>query len=450
MTTMYKYGWRPDIKDPINDIPYKLSGNKLPPMMDLRPKMPAVYDQGQLGCHDDKTEVLTNKGWMLFSKVSNEEELATVNPIDGKLYFEKPEKLFSFFYDGEMYLCDGRKKNFCVTPNHKMIIRKWNEGERTLSNDYTFVEIDKIGWYSGLLVSTVTINKNIQTITIKGVDHKRKSYREDTHVDANDYLRLLGIYLSDGTMCPSFHHYKIQIAGVDGRKDQYRKELFARLGINTCNLKDRYTFEDKRIFLMLKSYGLLGVKAPQKYVPDFVFSLGKENIEAFLEGFFNGDGCEQDGLKNYYTSSVQLANDLQRLLILSGSWGTLTKREPRESIIRGRLIFGKNPEHRVSQWKSPNLSIDKNEDLEVVNYSGMVYCAEINPYHTLITRREGKVLISGNSCTANGIAGAIEYNFKIMNHPDFMPSRLFIYYNEREKVQTNLLCWFQTFYPTYQ
>lgn len=35
------------------------------------------------------------------------------------------------------------------------------------------------------------------------------------------------------------------------------------------------------------------------------------------------------------------------------------------------------------------------------------------------------------SCTANAIAGAIEYDFRKQNRPIWTPSRLFIYYNER-------------------
>ena len=35
------------------------------------------------------------------------------------------------------------------------------------------------------------------------------------------------------------------------------------------------------------------------------------------------------------------------------------------------------------------------------------------------------------SCTANAIAGAMEFDRKKQNLPDFVPSRLFIYYNER-------------------
>jgi C1A family cysteine protease len=36
------------------------------------------------------------------------------------------------------------------------------------------------------------------------------------------------------------------------------------------------------------------------------------------------------------------------------------------------------------------------------------------------------------SCTANGIAGAIEFDQQKQGNPEFTPSRLFIYYNERE------------------
>lgn len=35
------------------------------------------------------------------------------------------------------------------------------------------------------------------------------------------------------------------------------------------------------------------------------------------------------------------------------------------------------------------------------------------------------------SCTANAIAAAYEYEMKLQGLPDFMPSRLFLYYNER-------------------
>lgn len=40
------------------------------------------------------------------------------------------------------------------------------------------------------------------------------------------------------------------------------------------------------------------------------------------------------------------------------------------------------------------------------------------------------------SCTANCLAGAFEFDLKKQQKPDYMPSRLFIYYNERVLINT--------------
>lgn len=40
------------------------------------------------------------------------------------------------------------------------------------------------------------------------------------------------------------------------------------------------------------------------------------------------------------------------------------------------------------------------------------------------------------SCTANALSGAYEFDLKKQQKPDFMPSRLFIYYNERVLINT--------------
>lgn len=48
INSLYKYGLRPDRKDP-RDFIYKPAITKLPKNVDLRPQFPMVYDQGQLG-----------------------------------------------------------------------------------------------------------------------------------------------------------------------------------------------------------------------------------------------------------------------------------------------------------------------------------------------------------------------------------------------------------------
>ena len=93
---------------------------------------------------------------------------------------------------------------------------------------------------------------------------------------------------------------------------------------------------------------------------------------------------------------------MQLLIFLSGKYSTITERPPKKSIIRGKEIIGKYPEYRISECEKINLSIDKKEHIRTTEYNGNVYCAEVPTYHTLVTRRNRKILISGN-CT--GFAG---------------------------------------------
>ena len=40
--------------------------------------------------------------------------------------------------------------DFKVTPNHKMVVRKFISSTNKLSDNYSFVDADKLGWWVGL------------------------------------------------------------------------------------------------------------------------------------------------------------------------------------------------------------------------------------------------------------------------------------------------------------
>jgi hypothetical protein len=436
---MSRYGWKRDIPD-FRDVRFcadSPEATALPASVDLRSICPPIQDQSSLGCHDDITEVLTISGWKLFKDVNKGEKLATINPNTYELSYEVPTKLLNFPYKGNMICAKNKSLDFKVTPNHKMLVKKWVESKRTLSEKFSFVEAKDLGWYTGLLNNITYKGTNpSDTYILKGVEHKHKLQRSDRIIPMGLWLKLLGIYLAEGTMCKDFLHYKIQLACVKEREKIFIKELLNDLNLNYCELKDRITFDNKQIYKTLESYNLKGVQAPFKFVPSFVFEQSPDNIKQFLLGHFNGDGCEQSGgeamgFKSHYTSSIKLANDLQLLIYLSGSDSYISIREPRTSVIKGRIVHGKYPEYRVGVCEKKHVSIDAKEALFEEYYDGIVYCAEVPSYHTLITKRNQKLLISGNSCTAHGLTAAIEILQLKDKKPLVMLSRLFLYYNER-------------------
>ena len=445
--TNNKYGWIPDLPDH-RDVMYSVSVpviGVLPAKADLRDMCPNVYDQGELGsCHDDQTEVLTDLGWKFFSSLSNDDKLATVNPQTSVLTFELPSRLIKMDYNGDMFYGEHKSLDFAVTPDHKMLVRKWSEGKRELELEYQLISMKDIGWYVGLMsgvISKGSENAN-ELYVLKGVSHRQKYQRSNKSVDMKVWLNFVGIYLAEGTILQETRrgksNYKIQIAASKPRERGFVIDVLSKLNVKPCVLSDRFTFSNKRIYKALENMGLKGIKAPDKFVPDFVFELPGDMIEHILYGHFMGDGCEQDGHISHYTSSKRLADDLQRLALLTGKWSNIGSRPPRTSVMKdGRVVKGKHPEYRVGIWGGEKgLSIARKSHITIKNYKGIVYCAEMPTYHTIVTRRNGKILISGN-CTANAIGGAHQFNQIKQKAPvNFVPSRLFIYFNERAMERT--------------
>ena len=74
-------------------------------------------------CYDEKTEILTEKGWKRFDELDNNLKVAQYNK-DGSIEFVNYTNKVSEFYDGKMYRFNSsvpKRLDICVTPNHRMI-----------------------------------------------------------------------------------------------------------------------------------------------------------------------------------------------------------------------------------------------------------------------------------------------------------------------------------------
>ena len=433
------YGWRPDTPDQRDLLYCAVPSVPVPADLDLRPEQPPVFDQGQLGsCHDAITEVLTDNGFKLFASLNGSERLATVNPETSQLTFEVPTRIVRFPYSGEMVCGQNSHLDFKVTPDHKMLVRPWDESARALSSSYQLVPAKDIGWYCGLLSKVQWNGESAsESYTLPGVAHKHLEQRQPKDVPMAGWLRFLGIYLAEGTMLKRDQQhdgsvsYKIQIAGSKEREKVFIRETLAAVGLHALELEDRFTFENRRAYEALAALGLEGVKAAGKFVPAFVFRQSATMIREFLAGHFAGDGCQTVSSKCHYTGSKRLADDLQTLIFLAGYTSRVTVRTARSSMTAdGRSIVGTLDEHRISVCEAQGSSIERKGSIATEPYEGDVFCAEVPTHHTLVTRRNGKILVSGN-CTANGIAGELEAQAIMQGLPLSVLSRLFIYYNER-------------------
>jgi hypothetical protein len=398
----------------------------LPISVDLRAFDGPIKDQQNLGCHDDKTEVLTETGWTPWPKYDGAAQLATVNPLSGMLEYQEPSAITQYDYDGEMVSLEHCSLDFSLTPNHRMFVRKWVESARTLSSSYEFVPISGIGWYSGLLASpSGFVGTQLDKISIG-----RRSYSGD------DFIAMLALIASDGW-----------VGGTDNNKNtvsfccfkESRRPAVEALA-HRMELREvpsrrgvwKWADPDLAHWVRVNMFTGDRYRSPFKRVPDIVKCAAQSQISMFFE-FFGDKHVNPERGRQFYTSSQRMADDIQELCLKIGkrcsTFGPIPASDVK--LKDGREILAENcaDAYTLTEWTSNNLSIERKRQIRSEPYKGTVFCATV-PNSTLITRRNGTVLISGNSCTGHAFASSLEWIFRKYLKKQPILSPLYVYSKE--------------------
>ena len=149
-------------------------------------------------CYSDDTEFLTDYGWKLFDDILPENKLATVCVTDSTenkaldIEYQNYTDKFSGNYTGTMYNFYGYHLDLMITPNHRILQR---QREKNTNKVY--------GWK---LIAAEDVSNCFEFMMsiepdIKGMYPNKYDYNLD--IDIEDYLKLMGWYLSDG--CIGFY-----------------------------------------------------------------------------------------------------------------------------------------------------------------------------------------------------------------------------------------------------
>lgn len=335
-----------------------------------------IHDLGTLGayCFDDKTKILTEKGWKFFKDVKKGEKVATKNLKTGDMEFQVPYDKQIYKYSGEMHSFEGRSVSLSVTPEHRLLVRRKGKKKWEFVNPTQFkygMEFDKQVSWKGKTI------KKIKIPSIKGGNRKK----DIGTFDITDYVEFMGWYLSEGSAYePNKGDYRISIAQSEKK---YRGEILKLLDKMKLKYNNQSKFNvhlhSKDLFYYLKGFGTSGVK----YVPENIKELDSSLIKKFLVTLFKGDGSfdKKGKLLKYYTKSIKLAEDVVECLLKIGICGTISKR-------KGMNIYMVSVENKHLTPIYRNKVVKK-------KYSGKVYDFSVRN-GTLVVMREGKVVVSGN------------------------------------------------------
>ena len=376
-----------------------------PPLNYWLPKVMTMLGNDVDGdCHDGQTEVLTDDGWMRWSEYDGKSLLGTVNQSTLLLEFQAPTSIIRRQHDGPMAYGTHKGQDFAITPNHRFLLRDYKIAKK--DGEYA-PEASGYGAYEFRMAGDAPAR-----FLIPGAPSGFIGTRLDKLTigsrqwDGSDLLRFLSLIISDGYASSGATHPERSsfCCFREDRLDMVRAFAY-KLGMREeKSCPGVWVLEDAAMNRWLRMNIYVGDvhRSPFKKVPDLIKVASQDQIEEFLR--FYGDQGFSNG-RNFWTSSPYLADDLQELLMRTGKRANITKREPRpgRETKDGKWIESLHPSFALHVWEDSDVGMlgpkNKKATMTFAHYKGEVFCATV-PNSTLITRRNGSVLISGNCVTA--------------------------------------------------
>ena len=349
-------------------------------------------------CYSDDTEVMTNSGWKLFKDLLDDDLIMSINPENRKIDFIPFVNRTTYKYDGDMIHFPGRNFDLLVTPNHNMLAinqggKLYEAKAEELISKTDFTIPRGIGVWNG---------DNPKTIKL---GDKEYSYSQ--------YIKLWAWYLSEGSGRKRGNSYEIKLAQKNINKilddiPEFADDFIKGKEAIYCCGEIAKQFE-----FIYKNHAI------DKYIPEFIKNCKAEIIREFLKSYNLGDGSKRcrEQLKNKLgiinshdevirTASTKMMNDICELIVKAG-W------LPSVSVLaeKGKVVNFKNGTYKLNTdcyiiniCKSKTKVYTKRKNPGhpdsyfpiKENYSGMVYDVELEKWHFLLVKRNGKCSWSGN------------------------------------------------------
>lgn len=331
------------------------------------------YLEGNHECFSDDTEYLTRQGWVKAPELTMEHTIASWNPYSHAIEFGRPRAIHRYAYDGDLYNLYSRNCDLLVTPNHRIY-------GRLPGQDYFTKEIQ-------------SIQHNRVHIPVSGIN----SYPEFGGI-SDDEIRMAAWLLTDG-------YLKGKSVAISQRESKHTMitNILDRLGWKySVRFRERTVAEicgkplvkipEREAIITLLSqehnqlHRIRELVLDKLAIPLWVSALSERQFEIFLSSIIDGDGSRHKSAPNtslMVYGKKSFIDDLQALCVQYGYRSSISEYRPGA--------------YRLNLTKNPETCFDGFQDhIAKLPYNGFVYCATTHN-DTLVVRRNGKVVITGNS-----------------------------------------------------
>jgi len=351
-------------------------------------KYTETYAAGQLWstCVDIATEALTKKGWKKYKELKVGDEILTLNINEEKSEWNKLEKINIYNYDGKLTHLYNKRFDALVTDNHKWPLIQLHHAY----NSRKFRKNKKYPKYRDYNRIFLEETKNLKDswCIFRGVNYKDCAINNYS----DEFISLCGWILTEG-------HYdkkrrRIRMSQSQSKNPQNCLEI--RKLLEGSNFKFYEGKLDKRgkicWCIVGEEVNLIKKIFPKKALTlDFVMNLNSLQRKLLIDSMIKGDGRYNtlpDGInyRNFNSTSLEMTENFQILLILSGYNSTL-KNQKTENY--------PDDYYGVSLLKNKYTSIQGLKKKDTI-YKDIVWCPSVKN-KTWLMRRNGKVCFTGNS-----------------------------------------------------
>jgi DNA modification methylase len=353
-------------------------------------------------CYDRETEVLTSSGWKFWDKITLADELATVSPTF-ELQFAAPTQLIERHHQGKMVKIKSGTLDLLVTPEHRMWFR------RKHSSEYEFGEAKDL---ADTFYQYMSVRNHFEWVGREVLEDEtfflpappKKATGRQAHpfgpVKLGDWCEFVGWWLSEGSTSITKNKTEVTIAQMKPENREKIRKLLTRMNLQFWETETRFAFSSLVLGNYLAKFG----KQPVRTAPRELLELPRAYLERLRDGLVGGDGhlgeisVRGNREVSYFSTSKALADFAGEMFLRLGNSYTISKTEPDSKTHwhDGREIIARHAKFSVYRRIARESTIWRERHVSYVDYDGPVYCATVEPHHTLIVRRNGHMAVSGN------------------------------------------------------
>lgn len=352
-------------------------------------------------CFDCETEILTENGWKYFCDLTKNEKVATLNLKKNEFEWQKPIDYINQQYDGEMYHFKSRTVDMMVTPNHRMLVKRYDKNilqnrkkdlimpsksHQRINLDWQIIEAKDLenakrqewqfkrggqSWTGNLIESVDIPIRNPKKYASNPIKHVG-------NVKIEDIAELIAWYTTEGYS----NGKKISISQSEVVNSNNHKkiiDLFKRIGFKKIKTSGRDNKDISVYSVELSEYLIreCGSGSYNKFLPKWLKNQPSNILKIVFDTMIEGDGWKIGKSSFGYKSvSKRLLDDV--------------------SEIAHKLGYGVSKNKDTITMSATQNYPTINNKPEKINYSGNIYCVSV-PNTIILVRRNGKACWSGNS-----------------------------------------------------